>query len=108
MLKAVLVKVRQSFVQVVTRELPPKIFVKEVISLPRTKSPDIFQVHLMHELFDVAVLANRRVCPIAVECIKPLVLVAQGPGCRYPRPFLIDRHCDQDVREQPARTNSGT
>src|SRR5580693_1995383 len=79
MLKAVLVKVRQSFVQGVTRELPPEIFVKEVIPLPRTKSPDIFQVHLMHELFDVAVLANRRVYPMSVECIKPLVLVAQGP-----------------------------
>ena len=79
MLKAVLVNVRQSFVQVVTRELPPEIFVKEVIPLPRTKSPDIFQVHLMHELFDVAVLANRRVYPMSVECIKPLVLVAQGP-----------------------------
>jgi hypothetical protein len=37
MLKAVLVNVRQSFVQVVTRELPPEIFVKEVISFLRTK-----------------------------------------------------------------------
>jgi hypothetical protein len=37
MLKAVLVNVRQSFVQVVTRELPPEIFVKEVIPFLRTK-----------------------------------------------------------------------
>lgn len=43
------------------------------------KALDIFQFHRVHELFYVAVLANRRVCPIAIECIKPLVLIAQLP-----------------------------
>jgi len=79
MFKAVLVKVHQSFVEVVASVFPVEIFVKEVIPFLDIKSLDIFKVHLMHELFDVVVLANRRVYPIAVECIKPLVLVVQGP-----------------------------
>ena len=61
MLKAVLVKVHQSLVEMVTDELPAEIFVKEVLPLLRIKSLDIFQFYLVHELFFVAVLRNRRV-----------------------------------------------
>ena len=83
MLKAVLVKVHQSLVEVVTCELPAEIFVKEVIPFLRIKSLDIFQFHLVHELFCVSVPANRRVYPIEIECIKPLILIAQLPKVVY-------------------------
>ena len=67
MLKAVLVKVHQSFVEVVTGELPAEMFVKEVIAFLRIKSLDIFQFHLVH------------VYPIEIECTKPLIFIAQPP-----------------------------
>src|ERR1700722_7253035 len=39
----------------------------------------------------------------------PCISVPADPmhleGCRYRRPFLMDRHCNQNVGEQPARTN---
>jgi hypothetical protein len=61
MLKAILVKVHQSLVEMVASVLPVKIFVKEFIPFLDIKSLDIFQVYLMHEMFHVAILANRRV-----------------------------------------------
>jgi len=79
MLKAVLVKVHQSLVEVVTGELPAEIFVKEVIAFLRIKSLDIFQFHFVYELFCIAVPANRRVYPIEIECTKPLIFIAQPP-----------------------------
>ena len=83
MLKAVLVTVHQPLVEMATHELPAEILVKEVISFLRMKALDIFQFYLVHELFCVAVLRNRRVYPIAIECIKPPILIAQIPKAVY-------------------------
>ena len=79
MLKAVLVNVDQSCAQVLTRELPPETFVKEVIPFPRIKSPDIFRVTLCMNCSMSRFLQTAGFTQLAVECIKPLVLVAQGP-----------------------------
>ena len=51
MLKAVLVKVRQSFVEMVASVFPVEIFVKEVIPLLRLRCLDMFQFYLVRELF---------------------------------------------------------
>jgi hypothetical protein len=109
MIKAVLV-VHQSLVEMVPQELPVEIFVKEGIPFLRIKPLDIFQLHLVHELFCVAVLRNRRVYPIAIECSKPPILIFSSRDSQRllcPPPFLMDRHCDQDVRQQTARTHGG-
>src|SRR5580692_5539747 len=52
------------------------------------KSLDIFQFYLVHALFCVAVLRNRRGYPVAIECIKPPILIAQIPKAVY-----VHNHC---------------
>ena len=90
---------------VVTRELPAEIFVKEVIPFLRIKSLDIFQFHVVHELLCVAVPANRRVYPIEIKCIKPLILIAQLPKIVYIHGhFSLTGIASGTVREQAART----
>jgi|HubBroStandDraft_3_1064219.scaffolds.fasta_scaffold1189583_1 hypothetical protein len=63
----------------VSHELPPEIFVEKVIPFVDNEFLDLSQFRLGHEWFDVPVLANRWFYPIAIECIKPLVLIAQSP-----------------------------
>jgi hypothetical protein len=81
--KLFLSKVHHSLVEMATHELPAELLVKEVIPFLRMKALDIFQFYLVHELFCVAVLRNRRVYPIAIECIKPPILIAQIPKAVY-------------------------
>ena len=110
MLKAVLVKVHhhQSLVEMVTHELPAEIFVKEVIPLLRIKSPDILQFYPVHELFGVAVLRNRRGYPIAIERIKPPILIAELPRAVYVhRHFSWTGIATRTVRQRTARTHGG-
>jgi hypothetical protein len=63
MFKAVLVKALSSFVQMVSHELPPEIFVEKVIPFVAIEFLDLSQFRFGHELFDVPVLANRWVYP---------------------------------------------